>query len=330
MHCEPEESQKLELLHTYINMAYSSVQHKASVAFLIIYFMVYDCLSVSLYINSTNSELTPMNNTISMDYRQSVSYDVNERISTIKTSQEAEAKPQSYLNKIRNDVNFSKDEETSLMKNVKNNLTADNSHNGRFHRSKRSTVLSVSSEILKWINYLANCAESNCSECHSSCSFSSNEVCCCYSVHLHLYAWKLWWILYGYSIKHPTRYTINLIFIALSRRHRSTCFGHCCAHHQEPPPTAFAASGCRMIAGLDVFASKPTTAWNTSNPAIIRQPEAAFLECYAVSAGAHVPRSGVSVICPPSGLRILRRDIGVSVWTVWRRKLRHWAPPKRL
>jgi hypothetical protein len=55
------------------------------------------------------------------------------------------------------------------------------------------------------------------------------------------------------SIKHPTRCTINLIFIALSRRHRSTCFGHCCSHHQEPPPTAFAASGYRMIAGLDVF-----------------------------------------------------------------------------
>jgi hypothetical protein len=56
-----------------------------------------------------------------------------------------------------------------------------------------------------------------------------------------------------YSIKRPTRCTINLIFIALSCRHRSTCFGHCCAHHQEPPPTAFAASGYRMIAGLDVF-----------------------------------------------------------------------------
>jgi hypothetical protein len=67
----------------------------------------------------------------------------------------------------------------------------------------------------------------------------------------------------GYSIKQPTRCTINLIFIALSRRHLSTCFGHCCANHQEPPPTAFAHSGYRMIAGLDVFQavvglSKPT------------------------------------------------------------------------
>jgi hypothetical protein len=55
------------------------------------------------------------------------------------------------------------------------------------------------------------------------------------------------------SIIHPTRCTINLIFIVLSRRHRSICFGHCCAHHQEPPPTVFAASGYCMIAGLDVF-----------------------------------------------------------------------------
>jgi hypothetical protein len=38
---------------------------------------------------------------------------------------------------------------------------------------------------------------------------------------------------------------------------------NCCAHHQEPTPTAFAASGYRMIAGLDVFQAvvgKPTTA----------------------------------------------------------------------
>jgi hypothetical protein len=56
-----------------------------------------------------------------------------------------------------------------------------------------------------------------------------------------------------YSIKHQTRCTINLIFIVLSRRHRSTCLGHCCAHQQEPPPAVFAASGYRMIAGLDVF-----------------------------------------------------------------------------
>jgi hypothetical protein len=59
--------------------------------------------------------------------------------------------------------------------------------------------------------------------------------------------------IFKYSIKQPTRCTINLKFIALSRIHRSTCFGHCCTHHQEPPPTAFAATSYRMIAGLNVL-----------------------------------------------------------------------------
>jgi hypothetical protein len=55
----------------------------------------------------------------------------------------------------------------------------------------------------------------------------------------------------------------QLKFIALSRIHRSTCFGHCCAHHQAPSPTAFAATDFRMIAGLDVLQAavgKPTAA----------------------------------------------------------------------
>jgi hypothetical protein len=186
MHCEPEESQKLELLHSYTKMMYSSVQHKASVAFLILYFTVYDCSSVPAYANSTNSELTLTNSTINMHYRQSVLYDVNEHMSTVKTSQAAEAKPQSYVNKIQNDVNFAKDEETSLMNNVKNNLAADSSHNSRFRRSKRSTGLSKSIEILKWVNYLANCAENSCSKCHDSCSFNSNKVCS-YFMYTHLY-----------------------------------------------------------------------------------------------------------------------------------------------
>jgi hypothetical protein len=45
--------------------------------------------------------------------------------------------------------------------------------------------------------------------------------------------------IFKYSIKQPTSCTINFKFIALSRIHRSTCFGHCCAHHQEPHPTAW-------------------------------------------------------------------------------------------
>jgi hypothetical protein len=175
MHCEPEECQKLELLHLYTKMVCSSVQHKASVAFLILYFMVFDCLSVPLYNNSTNSKLTPMNSTINMDNHQSVLYDINEHVSTIKTSQATEAKPQTYINKSQNDVTFSKDEEKSLMNNIKSNLAANNTHNTRkFNRSKRSTA---ASEILKWINYVANCADKDYSKCLDSCSVNNSEVC---------------------------------------------------------------------------------------------------------------------------------------------------------
>jgi hypothetical protein len=42
-------------------------------------------------------------------------------------------------------------------------------------------------------------------------------------------------------------------FIALSRRHCSTCFGHHYAHHQEHLQTAVAASGFHMNAEVDVF-----------------------------------------------------------------------------
>jgi hypothetical protein len=42
-------------------------------------------------------------------------------------------------------------------------------------------------------------------------------------------------------------------FISLSHRRCSTCFGHYYAHHQEPPQTAFAASGFRVNAEVDVF-----------------------------------------------------------------------------
>jgi hypothetical protein len=194
MQCEPEECQKLELLYLYTKMVYSSVQHKASLGFLILYFMVFDCSSVPPYTNSTNSKLTPVNSTISVDYHQSVSYDINQRIATIKTSQAAKAKPQSYINNSQNDVTFSKDEETSLMDSVKNSLAADKTHNSRrFHRSKRSTGSSmsaaspnISSEILKWINYLANCVDNSYSKCLNSCSVNSSEVCC-YFTHIHLY-----------------------------------------------------------------------------------------------------------------------------------------------
>jgi hypothetical protein len=65
-----------------------------------------------------------------------------------------------------------------------------------------------------------------------------NEFRVCGSVHLHIFNKT------SNQMQQPI-----VIFIALSRRHCSTCFGHYCAHHQEPPPTAFAASGYRIIAG---------------------------------------------------------------------------------
>jgi hypothetical protein len=54
--------------------------------------------------------------------------------------------------------------------------------------------------------------------------------------------------IFKYSIKHPTRCTFSLTIIAFSCRHHLICFGYHCAHHQEPPQSAFAASGYLMIA----------------------------------------------------------------------------------
>jgi hypothetical protein len=48
------------------------------------------------------------------------------------------------------------------------------------------------------------------------------------------------------------------VVVALLVNNYSTYFGHGCAHHQEHPPTAFAASGYRIIAGLDVLEARPT------------------------------------------------------------------------
>src|SRR5215475_13282899 len=74
----------------------------------------------------------------------------------------------------------------------------------------------------------------------------------------------------------PYNCRVGRASISLSRIHRSTCFGQCCAHHQEPPPTAFAATGYRIIAGLDVllFLCRVYTAQHVSGSVvpIIRSP----------------------------------------------------------
>jgi hypothetical protein len=70
--------------------------------------------------------------------------------------------------------------------------------------------------------------------------------------------------IFKHSIKHPTRCTINLIFIALSRRHRSTCFEHYCAHHQEPPSNCLCSLwlpyDCRVgcVSNCGPFETRPT------------------------------------------------------------------------
>jgi hypothetical protein len=72
----------------------------------------------------------------------------------------------------------------------------------------------------------------------------------------NIYLWFVVPCIFKYSIKQPNVCTINLIFIALSRRHRLTWFRHCCAHHQEPLPTAFAASGYRMTVNRPQLATR--------------------------------------------------------------------------
>jgi hypothetical protein len=54
--------------------------------------------------------------------------------------------------------------------------------------------------------------------------------------------------------KIPTRCTISLkVFKIYLLVHCSTCFGHHCAHHQEPPITAHAVSGHRVLLGPMLF-----------------------------------------------------------------------------
>jgi hypothetical protein len=50
--------------------------------------------------------------------------------------------------------------------------------------------------------------------------------------------------------KTSTRCTVNLkVFTIYLLVHRSTCFGHHRAHHQEPPLTAHTVSGHRVLLG---------------------------------------------------------------------------------
>jgi hypothetical protein len=159
--------------------------------------MVFDCSSVPLNTNSTNSKLTQENSSISVDYFQSVSYDINDHISAMKTSHGAEAKPKSHANKSQSDVSWSQYQETSRMNNVNNILAADSSHSSRnVRRSERSTQgttsetgRNISSESRKWVNYLAHCIDPSSDKHHHYCSVSSSKVCYyCIGLHINLYS----------------------------------------------------------------------------------------------------------------------------------------------
>jgi hypothetical protein len=133
-------------------MVRSSLQQKATFAFLILYFMVFHCSSVPLHRNSTDSKPTPENSTVSMDYLQSVSHDVNKH-----TSHEVEEKQKLYGSKNQTDMTFLKKEEISVMKNVNNILAAENTHGSRsVRRSQRSTHTDISVLIEQYVNHFYN------------------------------------------------------------------------------------------------------------------------------------------------------------------------------
>jgi hypothetical protein len=146
--------------------------------------MASDCSSAPIHMNTT----APKNSSNSAVHFNSMSKQLNEDTPTMKISHgsESEAKPVFHGNRTKNDVNAMKNAKTSATFNINKNLTEEDSHNN-IHtiRSKRSTQcnvlepsLSISSEIQKWVNYLAN-YKASCNECHSHCSVNISEVCSC-------------------------------------------------------------------------------------------------------------------------------------------------------
>jgi hypothetical protein len=164
-------------------MLYYSAQLKASIAFVILHFMVSDC-SIPLHTNRS----TLKNSSFSIVHLSSVSPKLSEDASgmVISHGSELEAKPVFHGNQTENNVNALKDAKISVTNSINRSLTGDNSHNNiHIIRSKRSTQcsilepsLSISSETQKWVNYLANYKVS-CNECHSYCSVNNSEVRSC-------------------------------------------------------------------------------------------------------------------------------------------------------
>jgi carbonic anhydrase len=93
-----------------------------------------------------------------VDYFQSVSHDINERV-----SHEAEEKQKLHGNKNQTDMTSLKNEEIHVINSVNNILTVDNIHaSRRVRRSERSTHTNIPSLIQQYVNYFHNyCANHN-------------------------------------------------------------------------------------------------------------------------------------------------------------------------
>jgi hypothetical protein len=96
----------------------------------------------------------------------------------------------------------------------------------------------------------------------------NNKLCKIHGTYIKIELMNLGFVvpcIFKYSMKQPTRCTINLLFIALSRRHRSTCFGHCFPIVRSPLQLPL-----QPLDVLQAVVGLPTTAWRTSNPAMTR------------------------------------------------------------
>jgi hypothetical protein len=128
------------------------------------------------------------NSSINAAHFHSMSKQLNEDISAVKISHdnESEAKRIFYGNRTKKNGGTMKNAKTSAIFDINKNLTEENSHdNIDMMRSKRSTQcnvlessLNISSEVQKWVSYLAN-YKTSCNECHSYCSVNISEVGSC-------------------------------------------------------------------------------------------------------------------------------------------------------
>jgi hypothetical protein len=141
-------------------MVYYAAQLKASIAFVILHFMVSDCLSIPIHRNRT----APQNSSISVVHLNPFSQQLNEGDLKMKTSysSESEVKLKSDGSQTRSNVTSLKNAEASVTNSINNNLAEEDSHdNIQTVRSKRSTYIEISNIIQEYVNYLLNYSASH-------------------------------------------------------------------------------------------------------------------------------------------------------------------------